>query len=96
MESDAQIYTIAVGEPRSSTAKPMELMEEKRGLLFLDELAAKTGGMSFMVHARRTSQRRPPTSVRRFAINTPSDMRPAATAAMASGARSGSKSRARE
>jgi VWFA-related protein len=34
------------------TSKPIALMEEKRGLLFLDELAAKTGGMSFIVHGR--------------------------------------------
>jgi Ca-activated chloride channel family protein len=48
VESDAQIYTIAVGSA-SPYAKPMQAMEEKRGLLFLDELAAKTGGMSFAV-----------------------------------------------
>ena len=28
----------------------MSVMEERRGLLFLDELAAKTGGMSLIVH----------------------------------------------
>jgi Ca-activated chloride channel family protein len=48
MESDAQIYTIAVGNA-PAYAKPMQVMEEKRGLLFLDELAAKTGGISFAV-----------------------------------------------
>jgi Ca-activated chloride channel family protein len=48
MESDAQIYTIAVGN-RTPYAKPMEAMEESRGRLFLDELAAKAGGMSFVV-----------------------------------------------
>jgi Ca-activated chloride channel family protein len=48
VESDAQIYTVAAGNA-APYAKPMEAMEEKRGLLFLDELAAKTGGMSFTV-----------------------------------------------
>src|ERR1035438_9360414 len=51
VESDAQIYTIAVGNP-PITSKPIALMEEKRGLLFLDDLAAKTGGMSFVVHGQ--------------------------------------------
>jgi Ca-activated chloride channel family protein len=51
VESDAQIYTIAVdGAP--AFAKPMLRMEERRGLLFLDELAAKTGGMSFIVRGQ--------------------------------------------
>jgi Ca-activated chloride channel family protein len=50
-ESDAQIYTMAVGNA-PITSKPIALMEEKRGLLFLDELAAKTGGMSFIVHGQ--------------------------------------------
>lgn len=49
LEADAQIYTIAVGFG-SQTAKPIELMEEKKGVLFLEELAAKTGGISFIVH----------------------------------------------
>ena len=49
VETDAQIYTIAVGA-WSQTAKPIELMEEKRGLLFLQELADKTGGISITVH----------------------------------------------
>ena len=51
VESDAQIYTMAVGGA-PITSKPIALMEEKRGLLFLDELAANTGGMSFIVHGR--------------------------------------------
>ena len=51
VESDAQIYTVAVGH-LPTTSKPIALTEEKHGLLFLDELAAKTGGMSFIVHAR--------------------------------------------
>jgi Ca-activated chloride channel family protein len=48
-ESDAQIYTIAVSTTAPST-KPIAVTEEKRGLLFLEELAEGTGGMSFMVH----------------------------------------------
>jgi Ca-activated chloride channel family protein len=49
VEADAQIYTIAVRNPATRYAKPMQVTEEKRGLLFLDELAARTGGMSFTV-----------------------------------------------
>ena len=51
LESGAQIYTIAVGNPPPAS-KPIELLEERRGLLFLDELAAKTGGVSFIVRGR--------------------------------------------
>jgi Ca-activated chloride channel family protein len=49
LESDAQIYTIAVANPAARYSKPIERTEERRGLLFLDELAAKTGGLSFVV-----------------------------------------------
>src|ERR1019366_6831669 len=49
VESDAQIYTIAVGNRAAPFSKPIQQAEEKRGLLFLDELAAETGGMSFIV-----------------------------------------------
>ena len=48
VESDAQVYTIAIGNP-APYAKPIAAMEEERGRLFLDELARKTGGMSFVV-----------------------------------------------
>jgi Ca-activated chloride channel family protein len=51
VESDAQIYTIAVDNARAFS-KPMERREESQGLLFLDELAAKTGGMSFIVRGQ--------------------------------------------
>ncbi len=51
VESDAQIYTIAVSNVAAYT-KPIAAMEEKRGLLFLDELADKTGGLSFVVHGQ--------------------------------------------
>jgi Ca-activated chloride channel family protein len=49
VESDAQIYTIAVSDPASRFAKPITRTEESQGLLFMDELAAKTGGLSFVV-----------------------------------------------
>ena len=49
MEAGAQVYTIAVSAP-SQTAKPIELTEERKGALFLQELAAKTGGIGFIVH----------------------------------------------
>ena len=52
MESDAQVYTIAVGNVAAPFSKPIQQAEEKRGLLFLDELAQKTGGMSFIVRNR--------------------------------------------
>jgi Ca-activated chloride channel family protein len=52
-ESDAQIYTIAVGSDALRYAKAMEQMEEKRGLLFMDELATRTGGLSFVVHGQK-------------------------------------------
>jgi Ca-activated chloride channel family protein len=51
VESDAQVYTIAVDNARAFS-KPMERREESQGLLFLDELAVKTGGMSFVVHGQ--------------------------------------------
>jgi Ca-activated chloride channel homolog len=51
VESDAQIYTIAVNSV-APFSKPIAVMEERRGLLFLDELAAKTGGMSFILRDR--------------------------------------------
>ena len=52
MESDAQIYTIVVSDPAKQYVKPMARMEENRGLLFLDELSARTGGLSFVVRGR--------------------------------------------
>lgn len=51
LESDAQIFTVAVTNA-ALTTKPIALMEERRGLLFLDELAARTGGISFIVRGR--------------------------------------------
>ena len=51
LESDAQIYTMAIYNA-PITSKPMSVMEEKRGLLFLDELAARTGGIGFVVRGQ--------------------------------------------
>jgi len=51
-ESDARIYTMAVSDPAKQYVKPMARMEENRGLLFLDELSARTGGLSFVVRGR--------------------------------------------
>ena len=50
-ESDAQIYTIAAGDG-ARYVKPIAAMEERQGRLFLDQLAARTGGMSFEVRGR--------------------------------------------
>jgi Ca-activated chloride channel family protein len=50
VESDAQIYTIAI-DNGARYAKAMEAMEARRGLLFLDELSARTGGISFVVRS---------------------------------------------
>jgi VWFA-related protein len=48
LECDAQIYTIAIHNA-APYSKPIAMTEVRRGLLFLDELSAKTGGMSFLV-----------------------------------------------
>jgi Ca-activated chloride channel family protein len=52
IESDTQIYTLAISNTATATLKPIERVEASRGLLFLDELAAKTGGISFVVRDR--------------------------------------------
>jgi Ca-activated chloride channel family protein len=51
VEADAQIYSIVV-DNSALPAKPMALMEEKRGVLLMDELADRTGGLSFKVRSR--------------------------------------------
>lgn len=51
-ESDVQIYTIAVAGSAAPSTKPIAQFEERRGLLFLDELAGKTGGIGFLVNGR--------------------------------------------
>ncbi|HMF74508.1 MAG TPA: VWA domain-containing protein [Bryobacteraceae bacterium] len=49
LESDAQIYTISLYNPPASK-KAVQLTEQRAGLDFLEELAGKTGGISFVVH----------------------------------------------
>lgn len=51
VESDAQIYTIAtVASPNPVQApKPLMKTEAQRGLAFLEDLAERTGGVSFVV-----------------------------------------------
>jgi Ca-activated chloride channel family protein len=48
MEADVQIYTIAI-DSRVRTRKPIELVEEDRGLALLEDLADKTGGLHFRI-----------------------------------------------
>jgi Ca-activated chloride channel family protein len=60
LECDAQIYTIAINNA-APYSKPISLTEVRSGLLFLDELAAKTGGMSFSVRGA--------TEIARAALN---------------------------
>jgi Ca-activated chloride channel family protein len=50
VESDAQIYTVAVRE-RPGARKPIELTEEDRGLILLSDLAQATGGQYFAIDA---------------------------------------------
>ncbi len=52
VESDAQIYTIAINSA-APYDKAIAVTEVRRGLLFLDELATRTGGMSFAVRGGR-------------------------------------------
>jgi Ca-activated chloride channel family protein len=51
-ESDVQVYTIAVTGSAAPSTKAIALTEERRGLLFLDELARRTGGIGFVVNGR--------------------------------------------
>jgi len=51
-ESDVQVYTIAVAGSAAPSTKAIALTEERRGVLFLDELARKTGGIGFVVNGR--------------------------------------------
>jgi Ca-activated chloride channel family protein len=53
-ESDAQIYTIAVVTAVNPVQppKPIVMTEAKRGLLFLEDLAEKSGGISFAVSGK--------------------------------------------
>jgi Ca-activated chloride channel family protein len=47
-EQDVQIYTIGLAE-RPAGKKAIQLTEEARGLALLDDLADRSGGMSFTV-----------------------------------------------
>jgi Ca-activated chloride channel family protein len=48
MESDVQIYTVALGSS-SGTSKAIQMSEERRGRYFLKEIAENTGGLDFTV-----------------------------------------------
>ena len=47
-ESDVQIYTITIGVP-PRYRKPIQAVEEHNGLVLLDDLAERTGGLHFTV-----------------------------------------------
>ncbi len=48
MESDLQIYSISIFDPPRNK-KPVELAEERNGVLFLEELTRRTGGVQIVV-----------------------------------------------
>lgn len=48
LESDIQIYTIGL-DNTPAYAKPIQLSEARQGLLLLEELAVRTGGLDFVV-----------------------------------------------
>ncbi len=50
MEADLQIYTISIFNPPANR-KASQLMEEQHGLLLMQELAERTGGLQFMVRS---------------------------------------------
>lgn len=47
LEANVQVHTIALYDPPLNK-KPIELQEERRGLLLLDEVARETGGLHFV------------------------------------------------
>jgi len=49
-EADLQIYTISIFNP-SGDRKPSKMIEEQHGLLLMEELADRTGGLQFMVRS---------------------------------------------
>jgi Ca-activated chloride channel family protein len=55
MEADLQIYTISIFNPPSNK-KPAQLIEEQHGLLLMQELAERTGGLQFMVRSDEDMQ----------------------------------------
>ena len=52
VESDVQIYAISLYDPPRNK-KAIELREEQSGLLFLEELARRTGGLQFVIRDTR-------------------------------------------
>jgi len=50
MEADLQIYTISIFNPEANK-KPSQMIEEQHGLLLMQELADRTGGLQFMVRS---------------------------------------------
>jgi Ca-activated chloride channel homolog len=48
LESDTQIYTISL-DNSPPNVKPVQMAEAHRGLVFMDELADRTGGLNFLV-----------------------------------------------
>lgn len=50
VESDVQIYTLAM-DAIPSFAKPMQVREQREGLALLDDLAERSGGLSFVVRS---------------------------------------------
>jgi Ca-activated chloride channel homolog len=55
METDLQIYTISIFNPPSNK-KPSQMTEEQHGLLLMQELADRTGGLQFMVRSNEDMQ----------------------------------------
>ena len=48
VESGVSVHSIAIQGPQGNR-KPVELIEERRGLAFLSDLAERTGGLNFVV-----------------------------------------------
>jgi Ca-activated chloride channel family protein len=48
-ESDVQIYTVGIFEPPRN-AKPIEMDQERNGLVLLDDLSRATGGLHFRIN----------------------------------------------
>jgi Ca-activated chloride channel family protein len=55
MEADLQIYTISIFNPPANR-KSAQLIEEQHGLLLMQELAQRTGGLQFMVRSNEDMQ----------------------------------------
>ncbi len=57
VETDAQIYTVTTYQPQinaraMSRGLPSVSLDQQNGLLLMHDLAARTGGLQFVVHAR--------------------------------------------